>query len=157
MQTPSVLTTLTLTVNNDRPGHQLVPSVDKRGNVIVKAGKLVTHWEPALHSNARVHWRVAQEVKKKDHAAIDLAALESHSPRPRWKRAAVTVTLYVRTNGRRDDDGTYGTIKGVLDGLVHSGIIADDSKSVIGTPTLVTIVDKARAYSYTVEVREVPV
>ena len=146
---PSVLTAITLTVNDDRPGHRKVMGKP------LKNGTPRYRWEPALHSNARVHWRVAQEVKKKDHAAIDLAALESHSPRPRWKRAVVTITLYVRTNGRRDDDGTYGTIKGVLDGLVHSGIISDDSKSVIGTPTLVTIVDRARAYSYTVEVREV--
>jgi hypothetical protein len=146
---PSVLTTLTLTVSNDRPGHRKVMSSP------LKDGTPRYRWEPALHSNARVHWRVAQEVKRKDHDRIEQAILEAHVPRPRWKRASVTVILYVRTNGRRDDDGSYGTIKGVLDGLVHSGIIADDSRAVIGTPTLVTIVDKARAYSYTVEVRGV--
>ena len=147
--------TITLTVPDDRPGHRLVPSKDKDGNVIVKDGKLQTHWERVLHSNARAHWTVEQEVKKKDHDRIGQAVLEARSPRPCWKHANVTVTLYVRTNNRRDDDGTYGTIKGVLDGLVHSRIIADDSKAVIGTPIIETIVDKARAYSYTVEVREV--
>lgn len=111
-----------------------------------------TKWRLVLAQNARVHWRERHKVMVRDKEAVFWAAKAYRIEHP-YEHATVSITLYVKVNRRRDAQ-ILETCKGVLDGLVDAGIIADDSLDCIGVPTVRVLVDKELAYSYKVEVTE---
>jgi len=63
------------------------------------------------------------------------------------QQATVTVKLYFRYRRHRDHTNYAGMLGGFMDGLVHAGIIADDSVDVIGHPDIQFIVDREKGYS----------
>jgi hypothetical protein len=53
-----------------------------------------------------------------------------HLSAGRWPALAavdVTLTWYVTTNHRRDEDNLYGLLKPLADGLVDAGVVPDDT------------------------------
>jgi hypothetical protein len=114
-------------------------------------------WKRVLSPNARPHWGSRAEAMRKDSEAIWAAArTRGAPPRPPcpFQHASVSVELVVPVNRRRDAENTLSTLKGVMDSLVRLGIIVDDDLATIGMPTVTIVVDKARAYEYTVTVEE---
>ena len=44
-----------------------------------------------------------------------------------WGHVVVEVLIYYETRRRRDDDNAMGSLKSYYDGIVDSGLIADDN------------------------------
>lgn len=86
--------------------------------------------ERTLHPNARVHWaRKARAVRQARYVAGWYARDTMTGKRmPRWDQAHIEVTPYYRDKRRRDADGLLASLKSSIDGIVDSGILADDGR-----------------------------
>lgn len=137
-----------------RPGHLLVASKDKfKRPIVLKNGKLRTRWKLVLGGNGRSHEMEKYRCMQQDIEAVIVAVNKAGFRPQRWERAQITVTLYVTAAQRRDDGNMRGTLKGIEDGLVRAGVIADDNMSVIGTPEV--RIEMAPEYGYEIRVTEV--
>lgn len=120
------------------------------GHLLTRSG-----WLRVLTPNGRAHWRQKAKCMRKDKEAVYVAVRSlggSSRDSPALTHAHVKVTFYVTVAARRDADNLLSSLKGVLDGLVDAGVLVDDSLDVIGMPEIAVVVDKARAYSYEIEV-----
>jgi len=45
-----------------------------------------------------------------------------------WEHVSVSITIYYATRRRRDEDNVMGSLKSYYDGIVDSGLVADDDK-----------------------------
>jgi hypothetical protein len=107
------------------------------------------------HPNARSGWRakargMAQTRRDARYAAFD--AWGSCDGLPRWQRAHVVLRAFYPDHRRRDNDGLLASCKGYLDGIVDSGLIADDSG--LAYTILPSVVDRERV-GVTIEIRAV--
>jgi hypothetical protein len=132
-----MLNSWSISVKGDRPGYLL----DGR------------RWRPILTLNARIHWADRARCMAKDKGVVWASAHAQNAPdRPAkpWSRARVDIGLVVRTAVRRDADNAIAACKGIIDGLVDAGIIADDSLDVVDGPYL--SITRGADYGYTVTV-----
>jgi len=94
--------------------------------------RLSTYLPPhALWPNARPHWATkAKEVKAyRSMAKIKcLTSMEMRRRPPRLEYATVQVTFYFKDARRRDPDNALAAMKSAFDGMVDSGLLADDNK-----------------------------
>jgi Holliday junction resolvase RusA-like endonuclease len=131
-----------------RPGH-----MKKMG--INKFGKPTERWDNVIKQSPTHHWRVIRECKVKDEVAVWAAVnavMAPDKPEVPIQRASLKFTLIVTTQRGRDYDNMMASLKGVIDGLTKSGIIADDNISVIGKPDIEVVVKPKLGYHYVIEV-----
>lgn len=89
----------------------------------------IPNWHPArLNQWDGKHWGVRSRLKKAD--SLVLATYVAAHPAQRWLRSPqgprrVSLRLYGWKRGRLPDPDAYW--KSVLDGLVHAGVLRDDS------------------------------
>ncbi len=69
-------------------------------------------------SSIKRHRKIARE-------AIRDAEIETMP----WGCVSVDVRIFYRTNRTRDEDNAMGSLKSYYDGIVDSGLVADDDKS----------------------------
>jgi len=81
-----------------------------------------------LSLNARMHWSQKARHTKKWRA---FAAQEAKHF-PQMGACDVTLTWFVKTNHRRDEDNLYLLLKALCDGLVDAGIVPDDTSREMG-------------------------
>lgn len=67
-------------------------------------------------------------AKAKKTAAMRLEAFEAAHRIPALGRCEVTLTWYVNTHARRDNENPVASLKAWCDGLVDAGIVADDTE-----------------------------
>ena len=72
------------------------------------------------------HWGVGRRVKEHDENMVQLAT-RHYKPEAPLVKANVRIILHWHGKHRRDPDNQGGLMKGVLDGLVKGGVLADDS------------------------------
>jgi crossover junction endodeoxyribonuclease RusA len=82
-----------------------------------------------LSPNARVHWAARSKATK---AARTMAFVHTCStwgaltPRPKWPKARMRVTLYHKTKRTPDPANFMATLKAYEDGIADAGIVAND-------------------------------
>lgn len=82
--------------------------------------------KPPLTENQRwPHWAQKAAVIKKVRAAAFWAAKSAGIPT--CDRVRVTLTWFVNTRHRRDEDNITPTLKAICDGLVDAGVSDDDT------------------------------
>lgn len=89
--------------------------------------------DPKLSPNARVHWRVLADAKKAYKWTADAASFAAwvcnrEGPLPKWEKADYILRFYFSCKRRRDDDNLIASMKSAIDGIVKSGILADDDQ-----------------------------
>ena len=77
--------------------------------------------------NSRVHWRRRNEARLIAHDEIIALVAEQGWHGPAIDYAQVTVSWGVNDKRRRDTDNFVGRTKPYIDGLVHAGVLVDDS------------------------------
>lgn len=137
-----------------RPGH-----IEKR-RVSKKTGNVSIGWVQVIRQSPKHHWSEIARCKKKDEEAV-WAAVNSIGAPAKFKtpvtKCLIKVVIYVTTHRQRDNDNMVVTLKGVLDGLVRAGVIADDNTDVIGVPIIhVVNIPNPRAQSYYYEITVYP-
>ena len=81
-----------------------------------------------LSLNGREHWRVkAKHTKQWRQFAAHAAARY-----PELGSCDVTLTWFVTTGHRRDEDNLYPLLKALCDGLVDAGVTVDDTPDLMG-------------------------
>jgi len=86
---------------------------------------------PSLNTAANRHWRVLQREKKEWQARVAAALVGKIPPRP-LTSAVVRLTRF--SSVEPDADNLLHSFKRVLDQVVRSGVLEDDSPAVIGSP-----------------------
>jgi len=81
-----------------------------------------------LSLNGRQHWRVKAKHTKQWR---EFAGLMAKGLDP-FGTCDVTLTWFVTTSHRRDEDNLYPLLKALCDGLVDAGITADDTPDLMG-------------------------
>jgi len=83
--------------------------------------------DPALNPNKRLHHMLLYRAKRdaKDEAMV--LVLEQGRPSTPYDQAHITITWVAKDKRRRDIDNLFAAMKAYIDGLVHVGLIADDS------------------------------
>ena len=69
----------------------------------------------------------ASAVKRHRNLACE-AIEDSEVETAPWEHVVVSVKIYYATRRRRDDDNAMGSLKSYYDGIVDSGLVADDDK-----------------------------
>jgi hypothetical protein len=88
---------------------------------------VIKDWLPdALTNGPRGHWSVYQKKLKAAQTMV-WAEAKHQGLKPITGRARVTITLVFGVERRRDRDGLFSRVKGLLDGLVKGGWLVDDS------------------------------
>ena len=80
-----------------------------------------------LSPNKRLHYMALYKAKaaaKMD--AVMLILAQGKPPRP-YEKAHITITWVAKDKRRRDIDNLFAAMKAYIDGLVESGLLADDS------------------------------
>lgn len=88
---------------------------------------------PKLMSNARMHWRAKHAELGRWKSVTRNTALMGKLPPSPLTKAHLILTRYA-PGVQPDFDNLVSSWKGVIDGLVEAGVIADDKPSVIGSP-----------------------
>ena len=78
---------------------------------------------PLLNANGREHW------SKRAHITSDIRMLSRNlsSHIPRLDKVKIKAIYYAPNNRRRDMSNLFPSVKGMVDGLVDSGVLKDDS------------------------------
>ena len=69
----------------------------------------------------------ASAIKRHRRIACE-AVLDAEIETMPWRHVIVEVAIYYATKRRRDEDNAMGSLKSFYDGIVDSGLIADDDK-----------------------------
>lgn len=91
----------------------------------------IPDWLPEqLANGSHGHWSQRQKsLRWAQETAVTFARVNSWQPVV--GRARLTITLVFPQHRRRDTDNLYSRVKGIVDGLVKGGWLADDSADVL--------------------------
>jgi hypothetical protein len=89
----------------------------------------IDHLPKALNKSLRTHYHQLNKEKKRWHELIILLTLRNRPASPLPKANLKITRHYYRS---LDYDGLVGSLKPVVDGLIHAQIIKDDSWGVLG-------------------------
>lgn len=96
---------------------------------------------PSLNDWQNLHRMEKARLKKQTEHDVYYASYNQRPQKP-YERAKVRITIYFRTNRRRDI--LNFPCKAEIDGLVTAKLIKDDNTKVIGTPEIVLDYDSQR-------------
>jgi len=80
-----------------------------------------------LNPNARMHHMQLYKAKREAKEEAMWLVLEKGRPHQAFEKAHITITWVAKDKRRRDIDNLFASMKSYIDGLVHVGLIADDS------------------------------
>ena len=80
-----------------------------------------------LSPNRRLHYMQLYRAKEDAKDEAMALVLEHGAPAEPIQRAHITITWVAKDKRRRDIDNLFSSMKAYIDGLVHAGLIADDS------------------------------
>ena len=80
-----------------------------------------------FNPNSRVHWSARYRAGQKVKDDVMALVLEQGAPTEPIQKAHITITWVAKDKRRRDIDNLFSSMKAYIDGLVHAGLIADDS------------------------------
>jgi len=87
-----------------------------------------------LDPNGRFSWQAKIMPKKRYQEEAYISAIlamdKEKLETPKWDEAFVTIKYYHKTKNFRDTDNIIASMKAVIDGIVHSGLLADDNEIV---------------------------
>ena len=81
----------------------------------------------AANPNANSHYFTRSTVRRKQQEEMIAYVLEQGKPDTPYDRAHITITWRARDKRNRDVDNLLSAMKGSIDGLIHAGVIVDDS------------------------------
>lgn len=87
-----------------------------------------------LNVMLRMNKHKRNRINKSWYDIVNLMVKNQLPPKP-LKKAQITVTIY--NNRQRDYDGAVGSLKPIIDGLVHAGVLHNDTYKITG-PWFVT-------------------
>lgn len=106
---------------------------------------------PPLHLNQRLHHMA--HAKKVAELRGMIAIEAAHVPA--LKRCEVTLTWFVNTRTRRDDENPVPTLKALCDGLVDAEIVPDDTNEFMVKNMPVIVYRKGQPASMRLTVQDI--
>ena len=83
--------------------------------------------DPKLNPNKRLHFMALAAAKRDAKEEAFALVLQQGRPATPYDKAHITITWIAKDKRRRDVDNLFSSMKGYIDGLVHVGLITDDS------------------------------
>ena len=86
------------------------------------------HLPPSkAYPNRKTHHMTLSTVRNKQRQEMIAYVLEQGRPDIPMKKAHITITWRSKDKRKRDIDNLLAAMKGSIDGLIHAGVIEDDS------------------------------
>ena len=93
--------------------------------------------KPPLNANQRLHWAEEARLKRKlrgDMGWLMKSVRYAIEPLQEGQKLRIQLVYTPASNRRRDTLNLYATLKPLVDGIVDSGIIPDDTPDYVETP-----------------------
>lgn len=111
--------------------------------------------KPPLSLNYRMHHmqqaNIVRELRTKMHAALMATGM------PDMDRCEVTLTWFVNTRARRDDENPVPTLKALCDGIVDAEVVTDDTHEFMVKNMPVIVYRKGQPASMRLTIKELEV
>ena len=80
-----------------------------------------------LSPNARLHHMALYQAKLAAKEEMYLRVIQQGRPHAPFNEAHITIIWIAKDKRRRDIDNLFSSMKAYIDGLVHAGVLVDDS------------------------------
>ena len=79
------------------------------------------------YPNRKTHYMELSKIRREQQEEMIAYVLEQGRPDDTLKKAHITITWRSKDKRDRDIDNLLSAMKGSIDGLIHAGVIVDDS------------------------------
>mgnify|MGYP003147667334 CR=1 FL=1 len=79
------------------------------------------------YPNRKTHYMELSKIRREQQEEMIAYVLEQGRPDDTLERAHITITWRSKDKRDRDIDNLLSAMKGSIDGLIHAGVIVDDS------------------------------
>ena len=107
------------------------------------------------YPNRRAHYFTLSTIRKKQQEEIIAYVLEQGRPDSPLDRAHITITWRAKDKRDRDVDNLLSAMKGSIDGLIHAGVIVDDSAKHLSYTLYYVWGDKVKENQTILDIQEV--
>ena len=89
---------------------------------------VLPHLPPSkAYPNKKTHYFTLSSIRREQQEEMIAYVMEQGRPDTPYDRAHITITWRSKDKRNRDGDNLLSAMKGSIDGLIHGGVIVDDS------------------------------
>ena len=89
---------------------------------------VLPHLPPSkAYPNKKTHYFTLSSIRREQQEEMIVYVMEQGKPDTPYERAHITMTWRAKDKRSRDIDNLLSAMKGSIDGLIHAGVIVDDS------------------------------
>ena len=107
------------------------------------------------YPNKKTHYFTLSSIRREQQEEMIAYVLEQGRPDTPYDRAHITLTWRAKDKRSRDVDNLLSAMKGSIDGLIHAGVIVDDSAKHLSYTLYYEWGDKVKENQTILDIKEV--
>ena len=117
---------------------------------------VLPHLPPSkAYPNKKTHYFTLSSIRREQQEEMIAYVLEQGRPDTPYDRAHITITWRSKDKRNRDVDNLLSAMKGSIDGLIHAGVIVDDSAKHLSYTLYYEWGDKVKENQTILDIKEV--
>ena len=117
---------------------------------------VLPHLPPSkAYPNKKTHYFTLSSIRREQQEEMIAYVLEQGRPDTPYDRAHITITWRAKDKRSRDIDNLLSAMKGSIDGLIHAGVIVDDSAKHLSYTLYYEWGDKVKENQTILDIKEV--
>ena len=117
---------------------------------------VLPHLPPSkAYPNKKTHYFTLSSIRREQQEEMIAYVIEQGRPDTPYDRAHITITWRSKDKRNRDVDNLLSAMKGSIDGLIHAGVIVDDSAKHLSYTLYYEWGDKVKENQTILDIQEV--
>lgn len=117
---------------------------------------VLPHLPPSkAYPNKKTHYFTLSSLRREQQEEMIVYVMEQGKPDTPYERAHITMTWRAKDKRSRDIDNLLSAMKGSIDGLIHAGVIVDDSAKHLSYTLYYEWGDKVKENETILDIKEV--
>ena len=117
---------------------------------------VLPHLPPSkAYPNKKTHYFTLSSIRREQQEEMIAYVIEQGRPDTPYDRAHITITWRSKDKRNRDVDNLLSAMKGSIDGLIHAGVIVDDSAKHLSYTLYYEWGDKVKENQTILDIKEV--
>ena len=117
---------------------------------------VLPHLPPSkAYPNKKTHYFTLSSIRREQQEEMIAYVLEQGRPDTPYEKAHITLTWRSKDKRNRDVDNLLSAMKGSIDGLIHAGVIVDDSAKHLSYTLYYEWGDKVKENQTILDIKEV--
>jgi Holliday junction resolvase RusA-like endonuclease len=117
---------------------------------------VLPHLPPSkAYPNKKTHYFTLSSIRREQQEEMIAYVLEQGRPDTPYDKAHITLTWRSKDKRNRDVDNLLSAMKGSIDGLIHGGVIVDDSAKHLSYTLYYEWGDKVKENQTILDIKEV--